>query len=59
MPPYRVGPIENPWAADNYYQPHWQKSVIGSLQLGGTPEGNRLARMDAWPRTLRFLREHL
>ena len=59
IPPYRVGPIENPWAADNYYQPHWMKSVIGTLQLGGTSEGNRLARMDAWPRMLRFLREHL
>jgi dienelactone hydrolase len=59
MPPYRVGPIENPWAADNYYQPHWLKSGIGSLQLGGTSEGNRLARMDAWPRMVRFLREHL
>jgi dienelactone hydrolase len=43
----------------SYYQPHWLKSAIGSLQLGGTSDGNRLARMDAWPRMVRFLREHI
>jgi uncharacterized protein len=59
MPPYRVGPIESPWPDDSYHRPEWLQSWLGSLQLGGTPEGNRLARIDAWPRMLRFLREHL
>ena len=59
MPPYFVGPVENPWPAENYHRPHWLESGIGSLQLGGTSEGNRLARMDAWPRMIRFLKEHL
>jgi len=59
MPPYFVGPLENPWPADSYHRPEWLKSGIGSLQLGGTSEGNRLARMDSWPRMVRFLKEHL
>ena len=59
MPPYRVGPLENPWPAESYHRPEWLQSGIGTLQLGGTPEGNRLARIDSWPRMLRFLREHL
>jgi len=59
VPPYRVGPIENPWPEESYHRPQWLKDGIGSLQLGGTSEGNRLARIDAWPRMLRFLREHL
>ena len=59
MPPYRVGPIENPWPDDAYHRPQWLKEGIGSLQLGGTSEGNRLARIDAWPRMIRFLKEHL
>jgi len=59
MPPYRVGPFENPWPDDSYHRPQWLKDGIGSLQLGGTPEGNRLARIDAWPRVVRFLKEHL
>jgi len=59
MPPYSVGPIENPWPAESYHRPHWLQSGLHSLQLGGTSEGNRLARMDAWPRTVRFLKEHL
>ena len=59
MPPYHVGPIENPWPAESYHRPEWLQSGIGTLQFGGTSEGNRLARIDAWPRMLRFLREHL
>ena len=43
----------------SYHRPHWMQSGTPVLQLGGTSEGNRLARIDAWPRTLRFLKEHL
>ena len=59
IPPYRIGLIENPWPADSYHRPHWLKGGFPALELGGTPEGNRLARIDAWPRMLRFLKEHL
>ena len=61
MPPYHVGPVENPWPPESYHRPSWMKMESGfpALQLGGTPEGNRLARIDAWPRMVRFLREHL
>jgi len=59
MPPYFVGPVENPWPAESYHRPHWLESGIGSLQFGGTSEGNRLARIDAWPRMIRFLKDHL
>jgi dienelactone hydrolase len=59
MPPYRVGPIDNPWPDDSYHRPEWLQSGIWTLQFGGTSEGNRLARIDAWPRMVRFLREHL
>jgi dienelactone hydrolase len=59
MPPYRIGPIDNPWPADSYHRPHWLQAGIESLQFGGTSEGNRLARIDAWPRMIRFLRDHL
>jgi dienelactone hydrolase len=59
MPPYFVGPIENPWPAESYHQPHWMQAGFPPLALGGTPEGNRLARLDAWPRMLRFLKDRL
>jgi dienelactone hydrolase len=59
MPPYFVGPVENPWPAESYHRPHWLQSGIHSLQLGGNPEGNRLARIDAWPRMISFLKAHL
>jgi len=56
VPPYRIGPVANPWPAESYHRPHWMQSGIPPLQLGGTSEGNRLARIDAWPRMIRFLR---
>lgn len=59
VPPYFVGPVENPWPADSYHRPFWMESGSPPLQMGGTPDGNRLARIDAWPRTVRFLQEHL
>lgn len=59
MPPYFVAAVENPWPAESYHRPHWMESGSPLMQLGGTPEGNRLARMDAWPRVIRFLKEHL
>lgn len=59
MPPYFVGPVENPWPSESYHRPHWMESGSPPLQLGGTAEGNRLARIDAWPRMIRFLKEHL
>ena len=58
-PPYFVGPVENPWPENSYHRPHWMQWKTPMLQLGGTPEGNRLARIDAWPRMIRFLKEHL
>jgi dienelactone hydrolase len=54
-PPYRVGPVENPWPSGSYRQPRWMRSDLPPLQMGGTPDGNRLARMDAWPRMVAFL----
>lgn len=59
MPPYRIGPVANPWPAESYYRPHWMQSGAPPLQLGGTSEENRLARIDAWPRMIRFLRGNL
>ena len=59
MPPYRVGPIDNPWPHESYRQPQWMRSGLPGLALGGTAEGNRLARMDAWPRMIAFLKQHL
>jgi dienelactone hydrolase len=59
MPPYRVGPIENPWPRESYHQPQWMQSDSPPLILGGAAEANRLARIDAWPRTLKFLKESL
>lgn len=59
MPPYRVGPIENPWPAGSYRRPRWMTAGLPPVTLGGSPEGNRLARLDAWPRMLRFFRQHL
>ena len=59
VPPYRVGPAENPWPSESYRQPQWMRSGLPALTLGGTPEGNRLARMDAWPRMIAFLKQHL
>jgi dienelactone hydrolase len=59
VPPYRVGPVENPWPHESYRQPHWMRSGLTGLALGGTAEGNRLARMDAWPRMVAFLKQHL
>lgn len=55
-PPYRVGLIDDPWADAPYHRPGWLNEP---LQLGGTPDGNRLARMDAWPRMTAFLARHL
>lgn len=31
MPPYRIGPVENPWPADSYRQPHWLKGGFPTL----------------------------
>jgi dienelactone hydrolase len=59
IPPYRAWPIENPWPPESYHQPQWMRSGFPALTLGGTPEGNRLARMDAWPRTIAFLKQQL
>jgi hypothetical protein len=58
MPPYHVGPIANPWPAFAYRPPTWREQ-FGPPRLGGTPEGNRLARIDAWPRMVRFIGRHL
>jgi dienelactone hydrolase len=57
--PYRVGPVENPWPAEHYRQPRWLRAGFPAVQMGGTSEGNRLARMDAWPKTISFLTRHL
>ena len=57
-PPYRVGPVANPWPPSNYIPPRWQ-SELPPPTMGGTPEGNRLARIDAWPRMMAFLARHL
>jgi dienelactone hydrolase len=57
MPPYRVGPVNNPWPSSNYMAPQWSTAQVP--RMGGTSEGNRLARMDAWPRMLAFLNAHL
>ena len=59
IPPYRVGPVENPWPYESYRQPEWMRSGLPALSLGGTAEGNRLARMDAWRRMVAFLKQHL
>jgi dienelactone hydrolase len=59
MPPYRVGPIENPWPLQSYRQPEWMRAGLPALALGGTAEGNYLARMDAWKRMVAFLKQHL
>lgn len=57
-PPYRVGPVENPWGSAAYRQPRWRgSSDLPAMTLGGTPEGNRLARIDAWPRMIAFLNQ--
>lgn len=56
VPPYRVGAVENPWPNQTYRRPGW---LVKLPQMGGTPEGNRLARMDAWPRMTAFLARHL
>ncbi|HET9830960.1 MAG TPA: acyl-CoA thioester hydrolase/BAAT C-terminal domain-containing protein [Vicinamibacterales bacterium] len=56
MPPYRVGPINNPWPSSSYTPPRWFASA--QIQLGGTSEGNRLARMAAWPAMTAFLAQH-
>ena len=58
-PPYRVGAAENPWPSDSYRRPAWMSAGLPQLTLGGTPEGNRLARIDAWPKMLAFLRQQL
>ena len=59
VPPYRVGPAANPWPPESYHPPHWMRSGLPALALGGTADGNRLARMDAWPRMVAFLRRHV
>jgi uncharacterized protein len=59
MPPYQVGPIENPWPAGAYRQPTWMASGAPPLVLGGSSEANRMARQDAWPKMVGFLRQHL
>jgi len=56
-PPYRVGAIANPWTAE-YHRPTWG-ATFGMPSMGGTPEGTRLARMDAWPRMTKFLEQNL
>jgi dienelactone hydrolase len=57
-PPYRVGPISNPWPATSYSPPRWGGRVPSST-LGGTADANRLARIDAWPKMTAFLNRHL
>jgi dienelactone hydrolase len=57
VPPYRVGPVSNPWPASSYTPPRWLQGP--APQMGGTSEGNRLARIDAWPRMTAFLAAHL
>jgi dienelactone hydrolase len=57
LPPYRVGPASNPWPSSMYTPPRWSAGQMPAM--GGTSEGNRLARADAWPRMVRFLGEHL
>jgi hypothetical protein len=52
----RLGALENPWPHQNYHRPGW---LVEIPQMGGTPEGNRLARIDAWPRMIAFLARHL
>jgi dienelactone hydrolase len=58
VPPYRVGPVANPWPGSSYTPPTW-RARMPTITLGGTPDGNRLARMDAWPRMTAFLAAHL
>ena len=58
MPTFRMSQVSNAWPASSYHQPAWAARQ-GLPQMGGTPEGNRLARMNAWPRMLEFLRRHL
>jgi dienelactone hydrolase len=56
VPPYRIGPVDNPWADATYYRPAW---LAQAPVMGGTADANRLARMDAWPRLVGFLSAHL
>jgi hypothetical protein len=58
VPPYRVGLVANPWPSASYTPPRWRAQLPPPM-LGGTSEGNRLARIDAWPRMMAFLERHL
>jgi len=58
VPPYRVGPVANPWPGSSYILPRWRLELPPPA-LGGTSEGNRLARIDAWPTMTTFLARHL
>ena len=35
IPPYRVGPVENPWPSESYRQPQWMRSDLPGLAMGG------------------------
>jgi dienelactone hydrolase len=58
IPTFRMGQVSSAWPTSSYHQPAW-RSGMPMPQMGGTPDGNRLARMDAWPKTIEFLRRHL
>jgi len=59
IPPYLVGPVVNPWPPESYRQPQWMLSGLPPLTMGGTVDGNRRAGVDAWLKTVAFLRRNL
>jgi len=57
-PPFQMSAVSNPWPNSAYTRPSWRAGQA-LPEMGGTPEGNRLARMNAWPAMTAFLKRHL
>jgi dienelactone hydrolase len=51
--------LRYPDAGHGVFGPPPPMAIAALASLGGTPEGNRAARADAWPRVLAFLNTHL
>jgi dienelactone hydrolase len=58
IPAFRFGQVSNAWPDASYRAPAW-RSGQAPPQLGGTPDGNRHARMHAWSNMVAFLRRNL
>ena len=58
IPAFRFAQVSSAWPGSSYRAPSWRAGQPPP-QMGGTPDGNRLARMNAWPRAVEFLRRHL